>query len=927
MSEDDAPWSILDGSDLDTYNKDWMGKYAGNSACVVRPKSTAEVSRIMQLCNTHGIAVVPQGGNTGLVGGSVPVHDEVVMNLGGMSQVRSFDPVSGTLVCDAGCILEVLDDYVAKQGYMMPLDLGAKGSCQIGGNVATNAGGLRYLRYGSLHGSVLGLEVVLADGKVLPLLQTLRKDNTGFDLKQLFIGSEGTIGIITGVSIATPRRARATNVAVFGVESYEAVQKTFQMVRSHCGEILSALEFIDSDSYAIVQQNPSAPRDPFSDHHPMYVLIETSGSNHDHDQEKLQGLLEELLESNTVSDGVLAQDETQIKSLWALRESVPESLGHYGKVYKYDISIPVEKMYDLVLALRARFTEYGVISTPDKPGPVKAVCGYGHIGDGNLHVNIVAERYEPEIEAVIEPYIYEWVAKVNGSISAEHGLGVMKADKIGYTKDQLAVEYMQKIKSLFDPKGLLNPYKYDISVSAGATGFAVGIAGAVLCGAVAQRRVASIRSLPLSVKGSLVLSSGLAAGVINAERSAIAYEQKTFNDSSAQIDRRLRELHDERWSQLSTLDRTIAWAKFHKFKVVIGSWLTSMAGSWLYIQSQPLSFSQKIVQARVWAQGLTLASLLVMAGVTQFPTEADELLEEEAQQANHSWRNLIHEDNDMKSRVVVLHDDNQREVLSGKDLRGDLAKSLDYDVDKIQDLARQIETDSSKAMKGIKQGSQEMYDDATNAAREAAVDARDEGKDMAQAARGAVQEVAEAGRGLSDQAEEAANDAGKSAKDTADNAASTAKNAGQDAGAKAQDLKDSAKDATNDVKDKAQDMAGDAKDKAQDAKDAAKDKAQDAKDVASDAKDAAKDKAQDAKDAASDMKDSAKDKAKDATGAANDVKEDAKDAAKQVKDNAKDAAENAKDNAKDTGEKASEVAKDAGEKAQDVAKETKEKLK
>ncbi|WFD00378.1 (R)-2-hydroxyglutarate--pyruvate transhydrogenase [Malassezia yamatoensis] len=875
-----------------------MGKYAGKSKCVVRPKSTEEVSRIMQLCNTHGIAVVPQGGNTGLVGGSVPVHDELVMNLGGMSQVRSFDPVSGTLVCDAGCILEVLDDYVAKQGYMMPLDLGAKGSCQIGGNVATNAGGLRFLRYGSLHGNVLGLEVVLADGKILPLLQTLRKDNTGLDLKQLFIGSEGTIGIITGVSIATPRRARATNVAVFGVESYEAVQNTFQMVRTHCAEILSALEFIDSESYAIVQKNPSAPRDPFTDRHPMYVLIETNGSNHDHDQEKLQGLLEELLESGTVSDGVLAQDETQIKSLWALRESVPESLGHYGKVYKYDVSIPVEKMYDLVLALRARFAEYGVMSTPDHSGPVKAVCGYGHIGDGNLHVNIVAERYEPEIEAIIEPYIYEWVAKVNGSISAEHGLGLMKADKIGYTKDQLAVDYMQRIKSMFDPQKLLNPYKYDVTVANGAKGFLVGTITALLGGAVAQARVASIRTLPVSIKGSLVLSSGLAVGVISAERSGIAYEQKSFNDNSAQINRRLRELHDQRWSQFSTLDRALAWAKFHKFKVVIGSWFTSMAGTWLYIQSQPLSFSQKIVQARVWAQGLTLASLLVMAGVTQFPTEADKLLEEEAQQANHSWKNLIGEDNDMKDRVVVLRENNEREVLSGKDLRGDLAKSLDYNVDKIQDLARQIETDSSKAIKEIKEGSEAMYDDATNAAREAAVDAKDQGQDMAKAARGAVQEVAEAGRGLGDQAERAANDAGKGAKDAADNASDTAKNAGQDASAKAQDLKDSAKDATNDAKDKAQDAVGDAKDKAQDMKEDAKDTAQDAKDSAKeqvqDVKDAAKDKAQDAKDSikdkaqdakdaakvkAQDAKDAAKDKAQEVTGAASDVKQDAKDAA------------------------------------------------
>lgn len=199
-------WNTVEPSELDGYNNDWMGKYKGNSVCVVRPKSTEEVSRIMRICSENNIAVVPQGGNTGLVGGGVPVHDEVVVNLSNMNKIRSFDAVSGTLVCDAGAVLEALDNEVAQHGYMMPLDLGAKGSCQIGGNVATNAGGLRFLRYGSLHGTVLGLEVVLPDGRILPGLRTLRKDNTGLDLKQLFIGSEGSLGIITGVAIATPRR-------------------------------------------------------------------------------------------------------------------------------------------------------------------------------------------------------------------------------------------------------------------------------------------------------------------------------------------------------------------------------------------------------------------------------------------------------------------------------------------------------------------------------------------------------------------------------------------------------------------------------------------------------------------------------------------------------------------------------------------------
>ncbi|MCO5590143.1 hypothetical protein L7F22_044112 [Adiantum nelumboides] len=373
-----------------------------------------------------------------------------------MNKIRSFNEISGTLVCDAGCILESLDNHIAEKGYMMPLDLGAKGSCQIGGNVATNAGGLRFLRYGSLHGNVLGLEVVLPNGTILDGLSTLRKDNTGFDLKQLFIGSEGTIGLITGVSIITPRRPSAFNVAVFAVDSFEAVQNVFSKVKAHCGEILSAFEFFDNQSLEMVKAHATAGvKDPFQDKHPFYVLIETSGSKKEHDDEKVTELLEELMESNAIVDGVLAQDETQLQSLWALRESIPEAAGKLGSTYKYDVSMPVELMNELVEDMRSRLDKHGLMGNK-----VKEVVGYGHIGDGNLHINIIADKFDPAVESVIEPYIYEWLAKVNGSISAEHGLGRMKGEKIGYSKSPASVAIMKDIKHLFDPENLLNPYKY-----------------------------------------------------------------------------------------------------------------------------------------------------------------------------------------------------------------------------------------------------------------------------------------------------------------------------------------------------------------------------------------------------------------------------------------------------------------------------------
>ncbi|OWZ53847.1 hypothetical protein LQV05_006572 [Cryptococcus neoformans] len=460
--------STIDGSaspdELQAFNDDWMNKYHGKGPIVVKPKTTEEVSKVMKYCYDKGLAVVPQGGNTGLVGGSNPVHDEIILNLSNLSQIRSFDPVSGIFVADAGVILEVADNYLAEQGFIFPLDLGAKGSCHIGGNVATNAGGLRLLRYGSLHGTVLGLEVVLPDGTIWNGLSKLRKDNTGFDIKQLFIGSEGTIGIITAISILCPRRPTAMNVAVFSLPSYEAVQKVFGEAKAYLGEILSAFEFFDKQSYALVkkhQEENGETRSVFEQEGDFYCLIETGGSNSEHDEAKLTALLEHLLTSELVLDGVLAQDSTQFQSIWSLRELIPESAGKAGSVYKYDVSVPVGKMYGLVEKMRERLRKQGVLEGDGNPeGPIRAVAGYGHMGDGNLHINIVANKYTEEIEKVIEPYVYEIVAENEGSISAEHGLGVMKAPYIGYSKNETSIEVMKKVKNLFDPKGLLNPYKY-----------------------------------------------------------------------------------------------------------------------------------------------------------------------------------------------------------------------------------------------------------------------------------------------------------------------------------------------------------------------------------------------------------------------------------------------------------------------------------
>lgn len=426
-----------------------MRKYKGQSKLVLKPASTEEISKVLKYCNDNLLAVVPQGGNSGLVGGSIPLFDEIVINLSRMNKIRSFDEVSGTLVVDAGCILENVDHFLAEKDHIFPLDLGAKGSCQIGGNVATNAGGLRLLRYGSLHGNVLGIEAVLPDGTIMDDLSKLRKNNTGYDLKQLFIGGEGTLGIITGVSVLCPQRSKARNVAFLGLESFEKVQKAFRQAKIQLSEILSAFELMDGQSQDLVHAVTKKKR-PLEDRYPFYCLIETSGSNSDHDNEKLESFLTYVMGEDIVSDGVQAQDETQIQSLWSWREGITECLGHWGGVYKYDLSIPLPQMYSLVEDTRQRLDAAGLVGSDDHY-PVVGVAGYGHMGDSNLHLNIATRKFDKDVEKQLEPFVFEWISKCNGSISAEHGLGLAKKDFVGYSRNETMIRLMKQIKDLYDP--------------------------------------------------------------------------------------------------------------------------------------------------------------------------------------------------------------------------------------------------------------------------------------------------------------------------------------------------------------------------------------------------------------------------------------------------------------------------------------------
>lgn len=329
---------VTDEGVLQEHNVCWLGKFQGSSGLVLRPKTTEEVSKVLKHCHKRRLAVVPQGGNTGLVGGGVPLFDEVVLSTSRTNQVIEFDEVAGILTCEAGCILENLENWLNERDHKMPLDLGAKGSCQIGGNVATNAGGLRFIRYGSLRGTVLGVEAVLPDGEVVDVLNALRKDNTGFDLKQLFIGSEGVLGVITKVAILTPRLPPATNLAFLSCASYEAVQAVFVGAKKSLCEIVSAVEYMDRESVEITLEMMTdvGLRHPLhACEDPFYMLIETAGSNDEHDQEKMNTFLETMMEEGLVVDGAVAQGAAQRNAFWSMRELPPVAANMAGTFYTF----------------------------------------------------------------------------------------------------------------------------------------------------------------------------------------------------------------------------------------------------------------------------------------------------------------------------------------------------------------------------------------------------------------------------------------------------------------------------------------------------------------------------------------------------------------------------------------------------------------
>ena len=437
-----ATYVLTAGADTKPYLTDWRRQYSAPAECVVRPATTEEVSRVVALCAAEGAAVVPQGGNTGLVGGSVPTgkRREVLLSLGRLNRIRALDALNDTITAEAGCVLAAVQSAAAEAGRLFPLSLAAEGSCQIGGNLSTNAGGVNVLRYGNAREQVLGLEVVLPDGRVWDGLRGLRKDNTGYDLKQLFLGAEGTLGVITAAVLRLYPRPTAGATAWIALATPRAAIELLAELRERLGDRISAFELVSRTCLEAVLSHVRELRDPFGAPHPWYVLVELGDSG---TPEELRERVEQALGER---EAVLAQSGEQARALWRIRESIPEA--QFANV-KHDISVPVSRIPEFI-----EHTDGKLRSGFDH---TQIYC-FGHVGDGNLHYNIGPAQLLEKRDAV-NAVVYDAVARFSGSISAEHGLGQLKREAIRSRKPALELELMRAVKAALDPKDLMNPGK------------------------------------------------------------------------------------------------------------------------------------------------------------------------------------------------------------------------------------------------------------------------------------------------------------------------------------------------------------------------------------------------------------------------------------------------------------------------------------
>ncbi|KQY81070.1 FAD-binding oxidoreductase [Pelomonas sp. Root1444] len=447
---------LLAGGDLSAYEGDWRKRYAGKALGVARPASTEEVAAVMRLCHAHRVPVVPQGGNTGLVGGSTPDDSgsQLVLSLSRMKRVRGIDAANASLTAEAGCVLAEVQAAAAQAGMLFPLSLAAEGSCTLGGNLATNAGGTQVLRYGNARELCLGLEVVTATGEVWQGLSGLRKDNTGYDLRDLFIGSEGTLGIITAATMKLYPSPKERLTALAACASMDDAVRLLGLVRERAGDALTGFEVMNRAALALVARELPQLAQPLPGAEWTALLELSDAESAEHAHAVFEGLLEAGVERGCVQDAAIAQNIQQAKAFWHLRESIPLAQAQAGLNIKHDISLPVSAISGFVAEMDAALAAY-------LPGI--EVIDFGHLGDGNLHYNVQAPAGVPAAEfltaheTAINELVYDAVQQRGGSISAEHGIGRLKREELSRRKDPTALALMRSIKRALDPLDLLNP--------------------------------------------------------------------------------------------------------------------------------------------------------------------------------------------------------------------------------------------------------------------------------------------------------------------------------------------------------------------------------------------------------------------------------------------------------------------------------------